>query len=925
LSRIGADWGRRSVAAALKKAVLVEEAPMPNSSRGGPDGPGEGGEQAADGRERAPGPTGGEPRMVDAAILERITDAFVALDREWRFIYVNRMAEKAIGLPREELLGRNMWELFPDLAGTQFEAEYRGAVSEGRVRHFQEYYRRLDAWFEKHLYPSEDGLTVFFRDVTERRRTEAELRESEEMHRLLFERNPLPLWVYDVETLRFLAVNESAARRYGYSREEFLSMTIRDIRPPEDVPALMEDVASAPVGYGGPSPWRHLTKDGSVIDVEITSYPLTFGGRPARFVLANDVTERHRAERALLGSEARLAGIVESAMDAIITIDEQQRVVLFNAAAEEMFGLTASEALGRPLDDFIPRRYRAAHREYIRDFGTTGVTSRVMAGARAVSALRADGVEFLVEASISQIEASGQKLYTVIMRDITERREAEERLIRISRAVEGTSDGIRITDLAGNSIYHNPAFLRLVGYTVEELNAAGGLNAFMADEALAREMHGTIASGRSWRGEAELKSRDGRAVFVHVSADAIKDDSGSIIGLMCIYTDITERRQMEVQFRQAQKMEAVGRLAGGIAHDFNNLLTAITGYSDLVVDSLSPSDPVRRDVEEIRKAGERASTLTRQLLVFSRQQVLQPKVVDLNALVIGIEHLLRRLIGEDIELSTALDPDLTSVKADPGHIEQVIMNLAVNARDAMPRGGRLTIETKNVRLDEQYAREHGRVVTPGPYVLLAVSDTGVGIDEITLQRIFEPFFTTKEQGKGTGLGLSTVYGIVKQSGGHVWVYSEKGRGATFKVYLPPAGARAEAEEAEEPAKAERGTGTLLLVEDEEMIRKLARKVLEGGGYTVLEAANGLEALRAAEAYEGPIHLLVTDVVMPQMGGGDLVERVTPLRPGMRVLYMSGYTDAAIVHHGVLDEGTNFIQKPFTPDALLRKVREVLEA
>ena len=389
--------------------------------------------------------------------------------------------------------------------------------------------------------------------------------------------------------------------------------------------------------------------------------------------------------------------------------------------------------------------------------------------------------------------------------------------------------------------------------------------------------------------------------------------------------EVNERKSSEAQLRQSQKMEAIGQLAGGVAHDFNNLLTAINGHSELCLRRLESKDPAYHHLEQIKKAGDRAAGLTRQLLAFSRKQILQPKIVDLNQVVVDLNKMLQRLIGEDIDLLMGLAADLGKVKADPNQLEQILLNLSINARDAMPRGGRLTIETSNAYLDEEFTRDHISV-PPGQYVLLAVSDNGCGMATETQAHIFEPFFTTKEVGKGTGLGLATVYGIVKQSGGSIWVYSEVGQGTAFKIYFPLAEGPAEAATTPTDDLAWfKGTETVLLVEDEEVVRDMATEILRESGYQVLEAKHGREALMLARQHPEVIHLMLTDVVMPQMSGRELAELLSPLRQDMKVLYMSGYTDDAIVHHGVLEEGMEFIGKPFTPSALARKIRELLDA
>jgi PAS domain S-box-containing protein len=431
-------------------------------------------------------------------------------------------------------------------------------------------------------------------------------------------------------------------------------------------------------------------------------------------------------------------------------------------------------------------------------------------------------------------------------------------------------------------------------------------------------------SGLQFSGQWRHRLKTGQIIDVEITCQVLKFAGRN--AALVIAQDITERKRLEEQLYQSQKMEAIGRLAGGMAHDFNNILMVIIGYSEFLLDRYRDElDPLHKELEQIRRAGERAAALTRQLLAFSRKQVLQPQVLDLNLVVADMVKMLQRLIGEDIDLNIALEPALGHVEADPNQIEQVILNLVVNARAAMPQGGKLTIETANVELDEMYAHWHAEA-KPGSYVMLAVSDTGCGMDAATKAHLFEPFFTTKAQGQGTGLGLATVYGIVKQSGGDIWVYSEPGQGATFKVYLP------RIEEAVGPLQPNsagtelpQGWETILLVEDEEGVRELIRTLLQSSGYTVLAAANGGEALLICEKYFGPIHLLITDVVMPHMSGPELVERLALLRPGLQALYMSGYSDEAIINHGMFERSLVFLQKPFTQADLKCRVRKILDA
>jgi signal transduction histidine kinase/ActR/RegA family two-component response regulator len=424
--------------------------------------------------------------------------------------------------------------------------------------------------------------------------------------------------------------------------------------------------------------------------------------------------------------------------------------------------------------------------------------------------------------------------------------------------------------------------------------------------------------------EVKRRRKDGTVFDSGIWSAPLREGTGAVRGSVMVVADITDRKRLEEQIQQAQKMEAVGRLAGGVAHDFNNLLTVITGYCQMLLDRLEPSDTAYEDMQQVLRAADRATTLTKQLLAFSRKQIVQPKVIDLHGLLHEMDHILKRLLGEDIELHVEAAPNLGKVRVDPGQLEQVIINLAVNSRDAMPKGGKLIIELRNADIDPQFVARH-LAVEPGPYVLLAVTDTGIGIPPDVQQHLFEPFFTTKEKGRGTGLGLSTSYGIVKQNRGEILVYSEVGIGTTFKIYLPRVDEPAEVERmsaTETPLR--RGTETILIVEDEEGVRRVLEEMLTQQGYRVLVAASGPEALALSEKEHGIIDLLITDVIMPKMSGRELADQLCGYRPGLKVLFVSGYTDSAIVHHGILEQGTVFLQKPFTPEQIAGKVRHVLD-
>ncbi|MBI4465640.1 MAG: PAS domain S-box protein [Acidobacteria bacterium] len=632
-----------------------------------------------------------------------------------------------------------------------------------------------------------------------------------------------------------------------------------------------------------------------------------------------------RSEEELREANQRLTTLIQSAPLAITVLDKDGNVQDWNPAAERMLGWTEQEVLGRPL----PVVAESRQGNYDRNMQRIR-RGDILQGIEA-QPLKKDGSHFYASLSMSPLyDAAGEVSGSIaILLDTTEHKRADMALReseeRYRQLFENAGDLIYTREVGGRLTSANRTTEQMTGYTKEELLGRSILD-LVAPEHHARipltvEAFQQSNSDLTW--ESEMVTKDGERLSLEFKRQVIYRN-GQLVEVLGIARDITERKRLQAQFLQAQKMEAVGRLAGGVAHDFNNLLNVIGGYSELLLPHLPAEDSSRRYVTEIQKASGRAASLIRQLLAFSRKQVLQPKTLDLNDVIAELSKMLHRLIGEDIQLTTILQPKLGCVEADPSQVEQVVMNLAVNARDAMPKGGTFTIETANAELDEEYARWHPGC-QPGSYVLMTVRDTGVGMDAETRLRIFEPFFTTKPVGQGTGLGLSTVYGIVKQSGGYIWVYSEPGQGTTFKIYLPRIKASVQTPALEpQETEAPSGTETILVVEDEPAVRELTLEFLQNSGYHVLEADRGTTALELVRQYDGHIHLMLTDVIMPGMNGRELAEEMAQALPETKVVYMSAHADDRIHHHDISAPGTAFIQKPFSRLALARKVREVLD-
>jgi len=852
-------------------------------------------------------------------ILDTVQEAYVRFDSEFRLTFVNRAAAAILGKSQAELLGRKLGDI-PISSDGSLEDACRRVMTERVVVKLERYYASREQWYAMTALPdSRGGIVVQFLDVTDRKVIETALRKSEEKFSKAFRSSPVPMAIVDIDkNSSFLEINESFERVTGFQHDEIIGRTSTELGLYSDLRDLQESRKRllADGGYRNLE-FRFRKKNGDLIIGLISAELIEINGRVCAIATAVDITESRLAEHALKESEELYRRLFEVESDAILLVDrESGELLAANAAAIRLYGYTREELLSlnrvdlsaepektiqatRTMQEFIPLRW---HR-------------------------KKDGTVFPVEISGCYFDLKGRSVFVSAIRDITNRKLIEEALKKseekFSKAFHSNPTAIVIADLSNRSYLEvNHTFEQITGYVRFEVVGHHWADLCIWTDPVDRDNVVTqlMQEGSVRNHEYRFHKKNGEIGVGLLSAELIEID-----GKQCAITttaDVTERLHLESQLRQAQKLESVGRLAGGVAHDFNNLLTIINGYSGLILNALQPGDPLYPYAVEIGKAGDRAAGLTKQLLAIGRKQLLEPRLLDVNTIVNETGTMLRRVIGEDIELTTKLDPQLGQVMVDPDQIHQVIMNLVVNARDAMPDGGKLEIRTENLDVDEKLHAAHPDSL-PGRYVVLTVTDTGVGMDEKTLQSAFEPFFTTKEPGKGTGLGLATVYGIVRQSGGWIDARSTVGEGSTFNIYIPRTDADRVLERSASPAKGLRGVETVLIVEDQEAVRELAKTILEAYGYHVLEASGADEALALVEQHSEEIHLLLTDVILPGMNGMDLSKRLRVLRPKLKVLFTSGYPPEVIARRGVLEPEVAYLAKPLSPETLAGKVREVL--
>lgn len=857
----------------------------------------------------------------------------IVVHRAGEILYVNRAAAQLVGANQpDEIVGRSVLDLiepdYVDLAAARMSQAAAGEAlqpAEYRIRRLDGKLIDIDTAGRAVPYDGQLAIQIVARDITERKQAERALEEATRKLSAVVEASPAAMYVLDRER-RVLLWNPAAERIFGWTAEEVLGVPLPIV--PDSERTSFEEMhrralAALPAAA---HEVQRVRKDGTVAQVNVSMAPLTCADEVSEIlVVVVDITELMAAESALRESERRFGQLAENIPQLFwMTSADRQEIVYVSHAYETVWGRSRESLFEQPgqwLQAVHPEdRERVAAALPKRTEGTYDEEYRV---------IRPDGEVRWVRDRAFPISDDRGEVYRVagIAEDVTEHRRRGEEILLLAAATDQSGEGVIITDAAGTIEYVNPAFEQITGYARSEVLGKNPriLNSGKQDADFYRRMWTTLRDGKPWHARFVNRRKDGTLYTQDSVITPVCSGDREITHFVAVLRDVTHEIALEQQVRESQKMEAVGRLAGGIAHDFNNVLTIVTGRTQLILDDLEVSYPSKEDLEEVLQAAGRAQKLTRQLLAFSRKQVIEPRVLELGEVIRAAEKLLRRLIGEDVELDVVLGADLGRVKADPTQIDQVLVNLAVNARDAMPEGGALTILAEDVDLGE--GRTYGLVECPcpGPYVRIRVADTGTGMDEGTQERLFEPFFTTKPVGTGTGLGLSTVYGIVKQSGGYIRVDTELGAGTTFEIYLPriESGADHARNELSEPGKLA-GSEVVLVVEDQPGVRSVVRSALERAGYGVLEAENG-EAALAIFGREGKgIDLVITDVVMPRMGGRILAERLRERRPGIPILFMSGYTADDFTHQSIREDGVHLLEKPFDARVLQKKVREVLD-
>ena len=865
------------------------------------------------------------------AVLDTMLEGCQLIGRDWRFLYVNEAGANHNRVRSEDVIGRTMGEVFPGFEQMPLFRSLERCMNDGTPQRFENQFTFPDGstgWFDISVEPQPDGIFILSVDITERKRAENALHAVRDQLTAVVQASPVPIVVTDAD-FRVLLWSAAAERLFGWSAAEVVGQMLPIISEAHIAEIHdMRDKVSCGQRVTGFVTTR-FARDGRAIPVSISAGGLAAddGALKGVVVLLTDLTQQTAMRKALVESESRFAAAFEATPLPKVMMRMADRVVVeINPACLEALAVTRAEVIGRSVS-LMPVDEATDREEFWDVLDRDGRVSNLEIRYRPVGKGEREAT-----VSAERILMGGEEYALVVMQDITERKQVERALQESDALFRQLADAIEevfwLTDMAKSElIYVSPGYQVIWGRSCESLyaNPREWIDAIHPED---RERVALAAQTKQALGiydeEYRIVRPDGAMRWIRSRAFPVRSADGQVIRIAVTAQDITSRCELEAQLRQTQKMESIGLLAGGVAHDFNNVLTTIAGTCDALSELLPPERETAELVDEIRKAGERATALTRQLLAFSRREVVEVRVVDLAAIVADTQKMLVRLLGEDVVLTLSLGIEPTSVKVDTGSWVQVLMNLAINARDAMPRGGALAIETRAVVVDATSARSHPISLRPGRYVTLSVTDTGFGMTPEVQARIFEPFYTTKGVEAGTGLGLSVVHGIVAQSGGVIDVSSEVGKGTTFRIYVPTVEAPAALVPAITRERDHAGSETILVVEDEPAIRRVVIRALSKLGYAVLQAGNGVEAMAVVDAHRGPIDLLVTDVVMPYMDGRELAEALLARFSDLRVLYTSGYTDDAIVRHGIQHAEVEFLAKPYDLTSLRRKVRDVLD-